>query len=137
MLTFRMNSLSGPKTRSVPALERGLLILEYLVRGSHNEVRDIVGKLTVGFDVIDLEAYGHVVFGKGLHVGSRVFKERGKRQFQAVRAGLANNPVKDGTLDRQIAARIGTERARVAQPDVPFDARSAALTDGQCVDAFL
>jgi len=32
MLTFRMNSLSGPKTRSVPALERGLLILEYLAQ---------------------------------------------------------------------------------------------------------
>lgn len=32
MLLFRMNSLTGPKTRSVPALERGLLILEFLAQ---------------------------------------------------------------------------------------------------------
>lgn len=32
MLLFRMHSLTGPKTRSVPALERGLLILEYLAQ---------------------------------------------------------------------------------------------------------
>lgn len=32
VLPFRMNSLAGPKTRSVPALERGLLVLEYLAQ---------------------------------------------------------------------------------------------------------
>lgn len=32
MLLFRMRILAGPKTRSVPALERGLLILEYLAQ---------------------------------------------------------------------------------------------------------
>jgi DNA-binding IclR family transcriptional regulator len=32
MLRFRMNAWSGPKTQSVPALERGLLVLEFLAQ---------------------------------------------------------------------------------------------------------
>ena len=32
MLRFRMNAWTGPKTQSVPALERGLLILEFLAQ---------------------------------------------------------------------------------------------------------
>ena len=32
MLIFRMNAWTGPKTQSVPALERGLLILEFLAQ---------------------------------------------------------------------------------------------------------
>lgn len=32
MLLFRMNAWTGPKTQSVPALERGLLILEFLAQ---------------------------------------------------------------------------------------------------------
>ena len=96
------------------------------VGGAHDEVRRVGGQIAVGLDVVDLEADGQVVLGKGLHV-RRGFQERGKGQLQAVGAGLADDAVEHRFLRVQEAARLGAERARVAQPDMPFDARAAAL----------
>ena len=103
------------------------------IRAARDEVRRVGRKLAVRFHIIQLEAHGHVVFAEGLHVGRGV-EERRKGQFQPVRPALAHDPVEHRTLRWQESARLGAERARVAQPDMAFDARAAAVVDGQRVD---
>ncbi len=103
------------------------------VDGSHKKVRCVGGQLTVGFDVFDLEAHGHVVLAEGLHVG-RVLQERCKAQFQAVGVGLADDAVEHRFFRLHIAARLGSERPGIAQADVPVDPRAAAFVDRQRVD---
>lgn len=83
------------------------------VGGLDQKIRGIVGEIAVGLDVIELEADGEIVFGKGLHVGSG-FEKGGEAEFEAAGMGLANDFIEDGFFGGEIGAMLGAEGARLA-----------------------
>ena len=106
---------------------------DYFIRRAHDEVRRVVGKVAIGFDVIQLEADGEIIFGVRLHVG-RGFEKPGEGEFKAAGVRLADDAVEDGFAGVEVGPVFGAERARVAQLDVAVNARRAGFLHGEGVD---
>ena len=98
-----------------------------------DEVRHVVGKLAVRFDVVELEADGEVVLGERCTSGASS-RKAAKASSKPPALGSPTILLKSDFLAREVCAVFGAERARVLQANPVFDAGGAGFLDGQRVD---
>ena len=98
--------------------------------GFDDEVGVVVGDVAVGFDVVEAEVDGKVVFGVGDDVRA-LLKECGKAEFEVA---VAYDFVEDAALWYEIALLFDDERAGLAEFDVVPDFGAAFVADGELVD---
>jgi len=98
--------------------------------GFDDEVGVVVGDVAVGFDVVEAEVDGKVVFGVGDDVRA-LLKECGKAEFEVA---VADDFVEDAALWYEIALLFDDEGAGLAEFDVVPDFGAAFVADGELVD---
>ena len=103
---------------------------ELVWAGFDDEVGVVVGDVAVGFDVVEAEVDGKIVFGISNHVRA-LLKECGKAELEVA---VADDFVEDAALWYEIALLFDDEGAGLAEFDVVPDFGAAFVADGELVD---
>lgn len=97
-----------------------------------NEVRGVMGEVSIFFDVIHAEANGKVVLRVGLNVWC-ILEKGGKLDFEFVMPRLAHNEIKNRFVGWKEGSPIGPEWTGMAQLNSSFDSRCPGFLNGQVV----